>query len=229
MRAYVYQPRPPHAILYRMTAIIGIRHGEVHNPEGVIYAGLPGYGLSEYGRAQARAAADALRDADVVALYASPLDRAGETAAAISEATGVPVSVDDRLQEWRFWSGWAGMTWDELRERALDRWNAYQDDPGSVTEGESLAELAERMGGWMRDVRAAHPEGLVVGISHLEPLRAVLLALRGRPYKELFDIRIGLGEAVVLDPDPDPAALTPEALRERIAALRQAQSGTPGT
>jgi probable phosphoglycerate mutase len=195
-----------------MTVVLGVRHGEVHNPQGVIYAGLPGYGLSELGRSQASGAADACRALGVVAVYASPLDRAMQTAEAIAAGCGVEIVPDLRLHEWRFWSRWAGFTWDRLREEALDEWEAYQADPGALTDGESLAELGDRMQSWLDDVRAAHPSGVVVGVSHLEPLRAILLRLTERPAKDLFDIRIGLGQTVRIWPGPDPVPAAPQEL-----------------
>jgi probable phosphoglycerate mutase len=184
----------------------------VHNPDGVIYAGLPGYGLSDLGRTQATTAADACAALGIVAVYASPLDRAMQTAEAIAGACHIRIVEDIRLHEWRFWSRWAGFTWDRLRLEALDEWEAYQADPGALTQGESLAALGDRMQSWLDDVRAAHPSGVVIGVSHLEPLRAILLRLTGRPAKDLFDIRIGLGETVRIWPDPDPVPASPEAL-----------------
>jgi len=172
--------------------VIGIRHGEVHNPDGVIYAGLTGYGLSEFGRRQASEVAAALRGSDVVAVYASPLDRAIQTAGAVAEAVGAEVIPDERLHEWRY-------------EEGREAWDAYHDDPGAVTSGESLAELGDRMESWLTDVRARHERGIVVGVSHLEPLRAILLRLTERPAKDLFQITIDLAQAVRLHPDPDPA------------------------
>lgn len=53
-----------------------IRHGEVHNPDGILYGRLPGFRLSDTGRAQAVAAADLLAGRDIVAVIASPLQRA---------------------------------------------------------------------------------------------------------------------------------------------------------
>lgn len=194
--------------------VLGVRHGEVQNPDGVIYAGLDGYGLSETGREQARAAAEALAGAGVRALYASPLDRAMQTAAIIGEAAGIEVVPDERLQEWRYWQQWAGMTWDELRDKGREAWEAYRHDPGSVSEGESLTELAERVESWMADVRGRH-DGLVVAVTHLEPLRAILLKLLGRPATDLFALEIGLAHGVRIAPDPDATASAPD----RLAAL----------
>ena len=55
------------------TRVNVVRHGEVYNPSGVLYGRLPGFGLSEKGRAQADAVADALADRDIVAVISSPL------------------------------------------------------------------------------------------------------------------------------------------------------------
>lgn len=198
------------------TNVIGVRHGEVHNPGGVIYSGLAGFGLSDLGREQARAAGEALRGADVAALYASPLDRAIETASFIAERIGSEVVPDERLSEWRHWEQFAGLTWDELRTKAQPAWDAYTTDPGSVTTGESLDALADRVESFLDEVVARHGSGLVVAVSHLEPLRAVLLRRLGRPAGDLFSIDIGLGAAVRLVPAPDATALSGEDLRTAV-------------
>jgi broad specificity phosphatase PhoE len=200
--------------------VVGVRHGEVHNPTGVIYAGLEGYGLSELGSSQAAATAEAFRDAGVVALYSSPLDRAMQTAGAISDVTGLEIRPDDRLYEWKHWQQWAGMTWDELRTKGREAFEAYQRDPGSVTSGESLAALGDRMDSWLADVRRDHAGGVVVGVSHLEPLRAILLRLLGRPMSDLFQLNVGLGSAVRLAPIPDPISLDADALRAVLSGPR---------
>ena len=79
------------------TRVHVMRHGEVHNPEGILYGRLPGYQLSERGRAQAQAVADALAGNDIVAVIASPLQRAQETAAPIAGTHGLIIGTDDEL------------------------------------------------------------------------------------------------------------------------------------
>ncbi len=78
-----------------------IRHGEVHNPEKILYGRLPGYGLSTSGRRQASAAANALKDVRLDALYSSPMQRAQETASIIADAQATPpaIQTDERLNE----------------------------------------------------------------------------------------------------------------------------------
>ena len=81
------------------TRVHVMRHGEVYNPTGILYGRLPGFHLSEMGRAQAEAVADALADRDIVAVIASPLQRAQETAAPIAAKHGLPVDTDPELIE----------------------------------------------------------------------------------------------------------------------------------
>jgi broad specificity phosphatase PhoE len=81
------------------TTVHLLRHGEVHNPEGVLYGRLPGFRLSDDGVQMAEDAADALVGRDVVHLVASPLQRAQETAQPMSRRFGLDVHTDERLLE----------------------------------------------------------------------------------------------------------------------------------
>jgi broad specificity phosphatase PhoE len=82
------------------TAIVHLlRHGKVENPQDILYGRLPDFHLSDEGRAMAVAAAEYFADRPVVALFASPLDRAQETAAPIAELLGLPIVTDRRLIE----------------------------------------------------------------------------------------------------------------------------------
>src|SRR3712207_7359023 len=82
------------------TAVVHLlRHGEVFTPEGVLYGRLPGYRLSTTGEAMAMAAAEWFVGKDVTSLLSSPLERAQQTAAPISEALSLPIGTDDRLIE----------------------------------------------------------------------------------------------------------------------------------
>ncbi|WP_169164381.1 histidine phosphatase family protein [Cellulomonas taurus] len=87
------------------TTVHLMRHGEVHNPEGLLYGRLPGYHLSERGVAMAEKVAAYLAGEadgprrDVTVLYASPLQRAQETAAPIAAALGLEIRTDEGLIE----------------------------------------------------------------------------------------------------------------------------------
>ena len=78
-----------------------MRHGEVHNPDGILYGRMPGFHLSGLGARMASAAADDLvaRKRSVVAVIASPLQRTQESAAPIAAAFDREIETDARLIE----------------------------------------------------------------------------------------------------------------------------------
>lgn len=77
-----------------------VRHGEVHNPDGVLYGRLPGFRLSELGRSQAETVGRVLGHGhDIVSVVASPLQRAQETAGPLAEALGLPVGINEDIIE----------------------------------------------------------------------------------------------------------------------------------
>jgi broad specificity phosphatase PhoE len=82
-----------------ITVVHLLRHGEVHNPDHVLYGRLPGYQLSANGQLMAAAAADFFEGRPVAAVFASPLERAQETAKPVAERLGVTITTDDRLIE----------------------------------------------------------------------------------------------------------------------------------
>jgi broad specificity phosphatase PhoE len=82
-----------------ITVVHLLRHGEVHNPDHVLYGRLPGYHLSANGRMMAAAAADFFAGRPVATVFASPLERAQETAQPVAERLGLTITTDDRLIE----------------------------------------------------------------------------------------------------------------------------------
>ncbi|MDA2807003.1 histidine phosphatase family protein [Nocardiopsis suaedae] len=81
------------------TVVHLLRHGEVDNPDRILYGRLPDFHLSETGERMAELAAGWFDGRDIAALYSSPLERARETAAPLAERTGLEVRLDDRLIE----------------------------------------------------------------------------------------------------------------------------------
>lgn len=81
------------------TTVHLMRHGEVHNPEGILYGRLPNFRLSDKGQGQAAKVAESLRGNKIAAVIASPLLRAQQTATPIAEAHGLAIVTDDDLIE----------------------------------------------------------------------------------------------------------------------------------
>lgn len=178
-----------------------VRHGEVDNPERVVYADLPGFGLSDRGRAEARAAAAHLADLGVDQIYASPLQRAQETAAVIAEATGAELESRDDLVEWHLGRRWAGVTWEDLPVRFPGELEAYLATPAELDFGpESLAELANRIAGAVREIAEAGGEASVVVVSHQDPIQAGRLGLLGQPLGALQANKPGHCDVISLEP-----------------------------
>ncbi|MGW3119328.1 histidine phosphatase family protein [Streptomyces sp. NPDC001107] len=82
-----------------ITVVHVMRHGEVANPDGVLYGRLPGYRLSELGRQMADRVAEHLAPRDITYVCASPLERAQETATPIAKTHGLDLATDERLIE----------------------------------------------------------------------------------------------------------------------------------
>jgi broad specificity phosphatase PhoE len=159
-----------------------VRHGEVHNPEHLVYADLPGFGLSERGRSQARAAAAWLAPLPVVAVVSSPLQRAVETAAPIAAAHQLAPVTDEDLTEWALSSRWAGKRWPDLPTVFPGELEAYLADPSDLpfspeplaVVGARVATAAERI--WDRRATRGH----LVVIGHQDPIEAGRRLLTGR-------------------------------------------------
>jgi len=163
-----------------------VRHGEVVNPDHLVYSSLPGFALSKTGRREALATAARLAPHRVAAVVASPLLRARQTAAHIGAEHGVPVGIDERLTEWRLAIDWAGIIWEELPCHRPGELEAYLDHPWDLPfSPESLDELAARGAELARELDARYPDGDVVVVSHQDPVQSARLLLAGRSLRNL--------------------------------------------
>ncbi len=151
------------------TVVHLLRHGEVHNPEGVLYGRLPGYQLSERGQQMALRAAEALSGHDIAVVTASPLVRAQQTAAPIAAVHGLEVGTDERLIEADniFEGQRVGVGDGVLRKPTAWRhlWN-----PWRPSWGEPYTELAGRMSEAIVAAREIAPGREVVLVSHQLPI-----------------------------------------------------------
>jgi broad specificity phosphatase PhoE len=163
------------------TAIVHlVRHGEVDNPEGVLYGRLPGFGLSEAGRLMAKAAADYLAGRDVTVLRSSPLQRALETAEPIAAEFGLPVEGDERLIEpWNHFEGMRfGVGDGALRQ---PRHWIYLRNPFRPSWGEPYREVADRVLAAVKDAALEAYGHEAVCVSHQLPIWVTRRLVEGRP------------------------------------------------
>ena len=152
-----------------ITVVHVMRHGEVENPEGVLYGRLPGYHLSELGRRMADRVAEHLAERDITHVVASPLERAQETAAPIGKAHGLDVAVDERLIEAA--NAFQGKTFG-VGDGALRRpanWR-HLTNPFRPSWGEPYIEQVVRMMGALGAARDAARGHEAVCVSHQLPI-----------------------------------------------------------
>ena len=155
-----------------------LRHGEVHNPDGILYGRLPGFGLSDQGRQQAKAVADSLATHDISHIVASPLQRAQETASPVAERHALDIGTDDRLIE-------ADNLFEGLRvgvgDGALRRpvhWGKLR-NPFVPSWGEPYLRVAHRVLGALYRARAAAEGHEALCVSHQLPVWTLRRFLQG--------------------------------------------------
>ncbi len=158
-----------------------MRHGEVHNPQRVLYGRLPNYRLSDDGRAMARSAAEFLRGEGrpVSALYASPLQRTRESAEPFTELFGLEPVIDDRVIEpTKVFEG------KRMKRALLNPLNwRHLRDPSVPSWGEPYADVVARMDAAMREAWDESDGGDVVIVSHQLPIWVTHLSVAGEPLK----------------------------------------------
>jgi len=149
-----------------------LRHGVTEHTGARLSGWLPGVHLSDAGLQQARALADRLAPVPIDAVYASPLERCTETAAAVAEPRGLKVDTVDDLGEVRY-GAWTGRT---LREVAKEpAWKVVQGNFSAARfpEGESIFELQARAVLAVERLREAHQGQTVAVCSHADVIKVL--------------------------------------------------------
>ena len=172
------------------TRLLLLRHGETPLSVQRRFSGRGDPELTERGIAQARAAAVRLSAYDVTAVVSSPLRRAAQTAQAVADAVGVEVSVDDGLAETDF-GDWEGHTFAEIQRdwpAQMSAWLASPDvgPPG----GESFTATFARVRAARDKLMAGYPGGTVVVVSHVTPIKTLLMDALDAPPTALYRIHL---------------------------------------
>lgn len=156
-----------------------LRHGEVHNPEKVLYGRLPGFRLSALGERMADRAADALADRDIALVVASPLERAVQTATPIAARHDLQIERDEDLIEAdNIFEGQRVAVGDGvLRQPRTWRhlWNPFK-----PSWGEPYDEVAARVDRAVRRAKGRVPGREAVLVSHQLPIWVARLAAENR-------------------------------------------------
>lgn len=158
-----------------MTHILLIRHA-VNDfvKTGKLAGWTPGVHLNDEGKAQAEALGKRLADAPIKHLYASPLERTMETAAAVQQHhPNLQIIQNEQIGEVRY-GDWEGMEISKLSGRKM--WHMVQHYPSraSFPNGETMRGVQDRAVNAIEELVARHPRDLVAVVSHADLIKMVL-------------------------------------------------------
>jgi probable phosphoglycerate mutase len=174
-----------------LTRLLLVRHGATSRTAEDRFSGDHGVDLSEEGRTQVRALAERLRQVQIHAAYASPLERTRETAELLAEPHQLQVTLRDGLREIGH-GHWEGLRRAEVEARFPQEYSSWEIDPLTYAPegGESGISVLARALPVLRELVLAHPTDTVLVVSHKATLRLLLASLLGfdpRGYRDRLD------------------------------------------
>lgn len=146
-----------------------LRHGEVYNPQGILYGRTAGFVLSDRGQAMAERVAERIGDRDITHLVSSPLERAQQTAAPLARVRGLEPVIDERVIEST--NVFEGRPF-TVRNGLLLRPSVWRHlwNPFRPSWGEPYGQVAERMWAAVEDARGAAEGHEALIVSHQLPI-----------------------------------------------------------
>lgn len=164
------------------TTIHVMRHGEVDNPDAILYGRQPGFGLTPLGKRMAQRVADVLVESDhqITGVVASPLLRAQQTAAPTARAYNLPIESDKRLIE--AWNSFEGVAVNKNRAMLAHPkyWKRYY-NPFKPSWAEPYTDLVSRMTAAVSDALHKYEGGEVLMVSHQLPIWTLRSFAERRP------------------------------------------------
>ncbi len=163
------------------TTVHLLRHGEVYNPDKVLYGRLPNFHLSELGRQMADRVGDVLARRDITVITSSPLERAQETAAPLAAHLDLVVGIDERLIEAdNIFEGQRVAVGDGVLRQPKTWRHLY--NPFRPSWGEPYVDVAARMRGAVATARDAARGHEAVLVSHQLPVWIARLDAENRRF-----------------------------------------------
>ena len=168
-----------------------LRHAETDWNRERRYQGWTDTSLSAAGHAQAEAAARLLSGSRLGAVWASPLRRARDTAAAIAAPHGLEVQTDPAFREMGF-GPWEGLTVSEVSARFPDAYRIWIEAPhrASWSGAETLAEVRERVLAGLDELRGAYAGQTVCLVAHGVSSRILILEALGLGLDRIWSLQI---------------------------------------
>jgi broad specificity phosphatase PhoE len=186
------------------TIIYLIRHGEVDNPEKIIYGRLPNFGLTEKGKKQIENTAEFLKDKHIDKIYSSPMLRTRESAEIIQKKLHLfTVQIADEITE-----GLTAYEGKKVSDLDLLQSEVYL-HPLSQTD-ETIQQLANRMQDFVKYLTEKHPGEHIVVLSHGDPIMAIKAVIKQTPldfFSFKTDHYIQHGEVYEIIADKDQSSI----------------------
>jgi probable phosphomutase (TIGR03848 family) len=161
-----------------MTTVLLVRHGHTDTAGKRLTGWAPGVHLNETGRQEAERLVERLDGIRVDAIYSSPLERCRETASPLAKTRRISVRVRRRLIDTGY-GEWTGRSIAQVRKTKL--WRTVERVPSAMRfpGGESLLEVQARAVDEVNRIARDHPKGIVVVVSHADPIRLVIAQVAG--------------------------------------------------
>ena len=180
-----------------MATLLLVRHGRTDAAGKRLTGWAPGVHLNEDGRRQAERLIERLDGIRVDAIYSSPLERCRETAAPLAKARGLSVHVRRSLIETGY-GDWTGRSIAQVRKTKL--WRTVERVPSAIRfpGGESLLEVQARAVAEVNRIAQDHRKGIVVVVSHADPIRLVIAQVAGAHVDHLHRLVVDPGSISVV-------------------------------
>jgi broad specificity phosphatase PhoE len=182
-----------------MAILLLIRHGENDFVLQKRMPGrLPGIHLNEKGLSQAQAAADFLDKKPIKAIYASPMERAVETAQPLARALNLSIQIHEGLNELNC-GEWQGKTFKQLKR--LKAWKVVEENPtlALFPGGDTFLETQQHVSTALLDIQSAYGEkDLVACFSHCDTIRLAIAFFLSMPLNEFRRVAVDVGSITTL-------------------------------
>ena len=161
-----------------MTTLLLVRHGHTDVAGKRLTGWQRGVHMNARGRREAERLVERLEGVPIDAIWTSPLERCRETAAPLARDRGLSPIVHRELIEVNY-GDWTGRSIAQLRRTRL--WRSVMHAPSTVRfpGGESMLEVQARMVDAAMNLVEAHPGGIVMAVSHADPIRLLVTHLAG--------------------------------------------------
>ncbi len=181
-----------------------LRHGETAWNIEKVFRGQAEVPLNDNGRAQAELAAQYLKDKGIEMVYTSPLERAVETAAAVSGATGLEAVKDDAFSGMNF-GKWQGRPHTEIKEEDPEKFLDFHHGDGSlrVPGGETFQEVMDRGMDGLKSIVEEHPGKTVLIVTHRVVCKLLVLGALGAGVGSFWKIKLDTASVCRLDREKD--------------------------